>query len=76
MIGESRIEFNSQGELVFVNCLPAVIVERNKERAEQIKQEMGAELTDEMVQYLDHMATRENFDVMDSEKIKAELRGS
>lgn len=76
MIGESRIEFNSQGELVFVNCLPAVIVERNRERAELIKQEMGAELTEEMVQYLDQMVTRENFDIMDSEEIKAELRGS
>ena len=76
VIGKSSVDVTFQGELVFVNCLPDVIVERNRDKAELIKQEMAAELTQEMVQYLEQMVTREDFDVMDSERIKAELRGS
>jgi len=74
-IGESRLDRNFQGKLMFVGTLDRQILERNKEKADGIRQELGA-LSPELEGNLDRLMVTEEFDIWDVETIKAKLSGS
>lgn len=76
VIGESRIDYNSQGKLVFVGLLDEEIMERNREKAARIRQDLHTSLSPELEEQLDRLMTTEEFDIWEIETIKSKLLGS